>query len=131
MSTSSDGAVRSGPLVLLRLEGAVLFAALTAAYGYSGEPWSLFAILFFVPDLGMLGYLANPRLGAVAYDVLHTTTAPALLAAFGLAADQAMLAWIGAIWAAHIGFDRMLGFGLKYASGFRHTHLGGGPGFAA
>jgi hypothetical protein len=30
----------------------------------------------------------------------------------------------GLIWIAHIGFDRALGYGLKYPTGFGDTHLG-------
>ena len=31
--------------------------------------------------------------------------------------------WVALIWTAHIGFDRMLGYGLKDVSGFKKTHL--------
>ncbi|MEF9606012.1 DUF4260 family protein, partial [Paracoccus sp. PXZ] len=30
----------------------------------------------------------------------------------------------GGLWLAHVGFDRVLGYGLKLPSGFRDTHLG-------
>jgi len=30
----------------------------------------------------------------------------------------------GIIWITHIGFDRALGYGLKYSAGFKFTHLG-------
>ncbi|KPI35661.1 uncharacterized protein AB675_4760 [Cyphellophora attinorum] len=35
-------------------------------------------------------------------------------------------AWmgVGITWLAHIGMDRMIGAGLKYETGFGHTHLG-------
>ena len=60
----------------------------------------------------------------MAYNALHTTLGPAILAGLGLFLDHSMLLGIAAIWAAHIGFDRMLGYGLKYTSGFNDTHLG-------
>jgi hypothetical protein len=112
------------PRLLLRLEGLALFILATWAFAYTGTSWWLYAVLFLGPDLSLAGYLAGPRLGAVAYNVLHSTLGPALLAGLGLFLDHSMLLGIAAIWAAHIGFDRMLGYGLKYASGFNDTHLG-------
>ena len=73
----------------------------------------------------MIGYTSNGRVGAACYNAFHTYTAPVLLAAFGhLAGKPASLA-LALIWMAHIGFDRMLGFGLKYPNRFQDTHLSG------
>ena len=124
MTPPFDGAVRSGPLVLLRLECAAMLGALSAAYAWGGHSWWLFAALFLTPDLSMLAYLANARLGAIAYNALHTTLGPVLLGAGGLLLGYSVLPWLAVVWAAHIAFDRMLGYGLKYASGFKDTHLG-------
>ncbi|HEY1410809.1 MAG TPA: hypothetical protein VGF36_01650 [Rhodopila sp.] len=44
-----DGAVRSAPLLLLRLEGAAILAAASIAYAHGGQPWWLFAVLFLLP----------------------------------------------------------------------------------
>ena len=124
MPVPSHGAVRSGPLVLLRLEGAAIFGVLTAAYACSGHSWWLFAALFFLPDLSMLAYLADARVGAAAYNTVHSSVGPVMAGAGGLLLAYPLAPWLAAVWAAHIGFDRMLGFGLKYASGFEDTHLG-------
>jgi hypothetical protein len=112
------------PRLLLRLEGAALFVLATLAFARTGASWWLYAVLFLSPDLSFAGYLAGPRLGAVAYNALHSTLGPAVLAGLGLFLESSMLLGIAAIWAAHIGFDRMLGYGLKYTSGFNDTHLG-------
>jgi hypothetical protein len=112
------------PRLLLRFEGLALFILATWAFASTGTSWWLYAVLFLTPDLSFAGYLAGPRLGAVAYNTLHTTLGPALLAGLGLFLDHSMLLGIAAIWAAHIGFDRMLGYGLKYMSSFNDTHLG-------
>jgi hypothetical protein len=112
------------PRLLLRLEGLALFILATWAFAATGTSWWLYAALFLTPDLSFAGYLAGSRLGAVAYNALHSTLGPALFAGLGLFLDHSMLLGIAAIWAAHIGFDRMLGYGLKYASGFHDTHLG-------
>ncbi|MCC2654109.1 MAG: hypothetical protein K0Q60_4275, partial [Microvirga sp.] len=110
--------------LLLRLEGLALFILATWAFASTGTSWWIYAILFLTPDLSFAGYLAGPRLGAMVYNALHSTLGPALLAGLGLFLDHSMLLGIAAIWAAHIGFDRMLGYGLKYSSSFNDTHLG-------
>ena len=117
-------AVAGGPRLLLRLEGLGLLAFATAAYAYTDQPWWLYAVLFFVPDLSFAAYTAGPRTGAGVYNALHSTIGPVLLAGAGLLQNDRLLLGIAAIWAAHIGFDRMLGYGLKYASAFSDTHLG-------
>lgn len=124
MPASFHGAVRSGPLVLLRLEGAAALGVLLAAYAWSGHSWWLFAALFLVPDLSMLAYLANARIGAASYNAVHSTIGPVLFGAGGFLLGYPLLPWLAVVWAAHIGFDRMVGYGLKYASGFKDTDLG-------
>lgn len=121
---SNPGAVTGGMTSLLRAEGAALFLGTTLFYLISDSPWELYAILFFAPDLGFLGYLAGPRVGALVYNALHTTIAPLLLAVGGLVILWPMAGTIALIWLAHIGFDRMLGYGLKYGTSFHDTHLG-------
>ncbi|ABE40349.1 hypothetical protein RPD_3123 [Rhodopseudomonas palustris BisB5] len=122
--TNPDGAVNGHVQALLRVEGAALFVGTSLFYLISDSPWELYALLFFAPDLGFLGYLAGPRTGAFVYNALHTTVAPLLLAIGGMVVLWPMAGTLALIWFAHIGFDRMLGFGLKYGSGFRLTHLG-------
>lgn len=112
------------PRLLLRLEGAAAFGAALVAYHALGASWLLFAALFLVPDLSMLGYLAGPRPGAIAYNVVHTYLGPALLALAGGLLGSAITLQVAAIWAAHIGLDRALGYGLKYRTAFADTHLG-------
>lgn len=124
-SATETGAVRHAPRALLRLEGAVVLLAALAAYAHLGGSWGWFAALFLVPDLTLLGYLAGPRVGAALYNAGHSYLAPALLAAVALAVTGPGVALSGAlIWVAHIGFDRMAGYGLKYGGRFADTHLG-------
>jgi hypothetical protein len=72
----------------------------------------------------MLGYVTNTRIGAVTYNLLHTYLGTGLLLIAGVGADGSLTYSIAFIWFAHIGLDRALGYGLKYADGFGHTHLG-------
>ncbi len=101
-----------------------MLGVLLAAYVWSGHSWWLFAALFLVPDLSMLAYFANARIGATIYNAVHSTIGPVLVGVGGLLLGYSLLPWLAVVWAAHIGFDRMLGYGLKYASGFKDTHLG-------
>lgn len=101
-----------------------MLALAVAAYAQFGAGWGWFALLFLLPDLSFLGYLRGPRVGALAYNAAHSYAGPlALLAAGVLGAMPALLA-LALVWCAHIGFDRALGYGLKYTSGFGDTHLG-------
>ena len=103
---------------LVRIEGAVMLALSILLYGLEGESWLLFVVLFLVPDLSMLGYLGGPRIGAVSYNLFHTHAPPGMLAAFGLLAGSSLLVSMALVWFSHIGFDRMVGFGVKYPTGF-------------
>ena len=119
-----DSFVAGAPRWILRLEGAAALAAAVGAYAHMGAGWGLFALLFLVPDLSMLAYLAGPRAGAAGYNLGHSYLGPVVLGLAGLGLGQPPEVSVALIWIAHIGFDRMLGYGLKYGTAFGHTHLG-------
>ena len=123
-SSSSPFAVTGVPRVLLRLEGLAAIGAAVWAYQLSGGNWGWFAVLLLVPDLSMFAYLAGPRAGAIAYNAVHTYIGPGLLAALAWVTHASWFASLALIWIAHIGIDRALGYGLKYATAFSDTHLG-------
>jgi hypothetical protein len=50
--------------------------------------------------------------------LFHTYAASGLLAALGLLAGSSLVVSVALVWFAHIGFDRMVGFGLKYPTPF-------------
>ena len=111
------------PRLLLRLEGLALFAASIAGYFALGGSAGWFFGLFFLPDLGLLPYLASSRVGAFTYNLTHTTALALALGALGFALGSSP-AMLGAlIWLAHIGFDRALGYGLKHPDSFKNTHI--------
>ena len=111
------------PPVLLRIEGATLLAISALLYGLNEGSWLLFVLLFLVPDVSMLVYLSGIRVGAASYNLFHTYAAPGLLTALGLLTESPPVVSVALVWFAHIGFDRMVGFGLKYPTGFFDTHL--------
>jgi Domain of unknown function (DUF4260) len=113
------------PAIFLRLESLVIVIAAVALY-FDGD-YAVWAFLVFLlaPDLSFAGYLAGPRVGAVAYNIAHTYAFPVALAAGCLLAGEGGLpVQIALIWAAHIGIDRVMGYGLKYPTAFKDTHLG-------
>jgi hypothetical protein len=117
-------AATGGVAIMLRLEGAAELAAFVLIYHAIDGSWWLFGGLFLLPDLSMLGYFANRKLGAALYNAGHTYLAPAALALVGWSEGAQWLIGPAVIWAAHIGFDRVIGYGLKYGTAFGATHLG-------
>ena len=122
--TETTGTVSGGVKILLRLEGLMLFAGMTALYALWAGPWWLYAVLFFTPDLSFLAYLAGPKIGASAYNAVHATIIPMAMLTVGFGFAPPLVLSLALIWLAHIGFDRALGYGLKYSAGFGFTHLG-------
>jgi Domain of unknown function (DUF4260) len=120
MPGATTGIVRA----LLRLEGLAVLAASVAAYARFGSGWGLFAACFLLPDLSFLGYLANARVGAAAYNAAHSSVGGIGLIAIGAVFGAPAFVTAGLVWTAHVGFDRALGYGLKYGRGFGFTHLG-------
>jgi hypothetical protein len=112
------------PTAILRVEGSAILGLAVFLYARGDYGWLLFVLLLLVPDIGLLGYAAGPRAGAIAYNAVHTTVGPAALAAIGILAGAPRVISLALVWFAHIGLDRMLGYGLKHTSGFRETHLG-------
>ena len=111
------------PGILLRLEGAAVLAGSVALYFDEGFGWLALVVLALAPDLAMVAYAAGPRTGAVAYDIAHTEALPVALGAVGLLAASELPVQLALIWLAHIGADRLLGYGLKYPTAFGDTHL--------
>ncbi len=87
-------------------------------------PFWLWFILFFSPDVGMLGYLVDTKIGAFTYNVFHHKGIAIVLATLGWFFSNDVLITIGIILFAHASFDRVWGYGLKYADSFKNTHLG-------
>ncbi len=113
----------SMPNLLLRLEGLTVLVAAIVAYAHQGSSIWLFLILLLAPDLSALGYLVNVRVGSIAYNAVHFYTLPILLAGASFVFNMPTLLLIALIWFAHIGMDRVMGYGLKYPTEFKDTHM--------
>ena len=116
-------AVEPPVLWWLRLEGLAIAVLSAVLYARCEASWWLFAALWIVPDLSMIGYWAGPRLGANCYNTVHSYLLPVALTISAFSLHQTVLLPFALIWFNHIGVDRLLGYGLKYPSAFGFTHL--------
>ncbi len=107
----------------LRAEGLPLFVAGAAAYGALGGPWLAFIPLLLVPDASAIGFVRDARLGAATYNLAHNLVTAGAVLGLGLWLGIGWLAIAGAILLAHIGMDRVAGYGLKYPTTFKDTHF--------
>ncbi len=89
-----------------------------------GLSWWVYVLLFFSPDIGMMGYLLNSKTGAIIYNLFHHRAIAVFVAGAGLYLSNDYIIFAGLILLAHASFDRIMGYGLKHYEGFKHTHLG-------
>jgi hypothetical protein len=118
----NQGFVTGKPRVWLRLDGVVLLVTSIILFALTHQHWWVYPVLFFVPDVFMIGYMRDTKVGAIFYNAGHSYFLPSLLVLFGWHHHLALA--IGLIWLGHVGFDRLAGYGLKYDTNFKHTHLG-------
>lgn len=116
--------VTSKPKIWLRLEGLVLLISTIVLFSGQNQKWWLYPALLLVPDIFMLGYLRNNSVGAFFYNLGHSYFLPVIVIYTGWQLQNSLSIAIGLIWLGHIGWDRFFGYGLKYDSGFKVTHLG-------
>lgn len=117
------------PVPAQRIENGLLAVAILVAFFVADAGWWWPLVAFLAFDLSALGYLAGPRIGAAAYNAVHSYIAPAALVITGLVRDTLGQSggpafFVAGLWAFHVAADRALGYGLKLVDGFTHTHLG-------
>lgn len=113
----------SMPGLLLRIEGLTVLATAVFFYTQSGFSWRQFALFLLLPDVAMVGYAVNKRIGSMMYNIVHTYPLPAFVLLLGTLLHMPIFRQAGLIWLAHIGMDRIFGYGLKYAEDFKSTHM--------
>ena len=122
--TLSDGAVTGVVRTWLKAEGLSVLTLSVLLYWHSESNWWMFIGLLLTPDLAMLPYLLNPRVGSLSYNIVHSYLLPLGLATVAIAVYRVGMLPFLCIWTAHIGMDRFFGYGLKYSTSFGRTHLG-------
>jgi hypothetical protein len=109
---------------LIRLEELAMLAL--SIYGFSLLPfaWWWYLVLILAPDIGMIGYLVNTRVGAASYNLFHHKGVAIVVYVAGWYLQNETVQLAGLILFGHSSLDRLLGYGLKYNDSFQHTHLG-------
>ncbi|UKM65960.1 DUF4260 domain-containing protein [Flavobacteriaceae bacterium GSB9] len=108
----------------LKLEELFMFLFGVYLFSELNFSWWLFLALFLTPDIGMLGYFANAKIGAITYNFFHHKGIAIAVYFLGIFFKNDILKLIGTILFAHASFDRVFNYGLKFYSNFKHTHLG-------
>lgn len=108
---------------LIRLEEIALFGLSIFLFSLLDYRWWLFPLLLLLPDLAMVGYIANSKAGAVVYNFVHHRGVAIAIYIIGGLIEQEILQLLGVILFAHSTLDRIFDFGLKYTDDFKHTHL--------
>ena len=121
-ASQQGGFVTGGVLTALRCEGLAVLLASALGFHLIHGRWLLFAVLFLAPDLSFAVYAISRTAATAAYNAAHSYVLPVALLLWGYHHTAALP--YALIWTAHIGFDRALGYGLKYKTAFEHTHLG-------
>ena len=109
---------------LLKIDEFFLFGLALFLFSRLDYSWGWYTLLFLTPDLSMLGYLANPRLGAWIYNLVHHKGVAVALYVLGYLLSIPWLMFAGTILLGHSSLDRVFGYGLKYPDAFQNTHLG-------
>ncbi len=109
---------------LIKLEEFALFIFAIYLFTLLDFSWWIFPLLLLTPDLGALGYLAGPRVGAATYNLTHHKGLAILFYLVGALLASQVLQLVGVIMLAHSSIDRVFGYGFKYPDSFDHTHLG-------
>ncbi|NJK71822.1 MAG: DUF4260 domain-containing protein [Thermales bacterium] len=100
----------------------LFFFFLVNIISYNQFNWWII-ILFWFPDVSFAGYLINKKVGAISYNITHFYGTAIILWLIAFFANNSNLSYLAMIQLAHISFDRLLGFGLKYPNSFQKTHL--------
>jgi len=125
MNVSPDSLYLTRPDVLLRLEAlSTLVVGCIAYQRLYPHHWGIFALLFFAPDISLLGYLRSAsKASAAFYNLVHSYVLPLALGLLAWERGSVLGGQLALIWMSHISFDRCLGYGFKFPGSFRYTHI--------
>ena len=108
---------------IISFEYLIAFIITVFFFGHLDFSWLYFIVFLLLPDITMVGYLINTKIGALFYNTGHSFVLPAMLMVIGLLTTTSIPLMAALIWLAHIFLDRALGYGLKYDDAFKKTHL--------
>ncbi|QNL22038.1 DUF4260 domain-containing protein [Hyphobacterium sp. CCMP332] len=110
--------------ITLKLEELLMFMGSIFLFSLYDLAWWWFPLLILLPDIGMLGYLINTKVGAISYNIFHHKGIAILIFLLAFHMESHIGELTGIILFAHSSMDRIFGYGLKYSDDFKHTHLG-------
>jgi len=109
---------------LLKIEELAMFGLGINLFSLLPYEWWWFLVLLLAPDIGMVGYLFDTKIGAFMYNLFHHKGVAIAIYLSGTYLSIPLMQLIGVMLFAHSAFDRVVGYGLKYNKGFKFTHLG-------
>ncbi|MBC2844226.1 DUF4260 domain-containing protein [Winogradskyella flava] len=109
---------------ILKIEELFMFALGLYLFSLLNMSWWWFIALILLPDIGMLGYTINSKVGAIVYNICHHKGLAILIYFLGIYFESELLKLTGIILFAHASMDRIFGYGLKFKDAFANTHLG-------
>lgn len=115
---------RSTMKTSLKIEELSMFILGCYLFSTLDYSWWWLVGLFLLPDIGMLGYVINSKVGSITYNIFHHKAIAVILYLLGVCIGSPILSFAGILIFSHASFDRMLGYGLKYNTDFKDTHLG-------
>ena len=108
----------------LKIEELFMFLLSIYLFNELSYSWWVFPALILLPDIGMLGYLVNTKMGAFTYNLFHHKAIAIITLFIGYYIQNEVVTLSGIILFGHSSMDRIFGYGLKYQDSFKHTHLG-------
>ncbi|WP_217988393.1 DUF4260 domain-containing protein [Aliifodinibius salipaludis] len=109
---------------LVKSEELVMFLFAGFLFWNTDFAWWWFPALLLVPDISMIGYAINNKIGAYFYNLAHHKGLALLVYIVGFVMESPATELAGIILFAHSSMDRLFGYGLKHINSFRDTHLG-------
>ncbi|APY10572.1 hypothetical protein BWZ22_04675 [Seonamhaeicola sp. S2-3] len=109
---------------LLKIEELLMFVLGIYLFSNLDFNWWWFLALILTPDIGMLGYLVNSKIGAIVYNLFHHKGLAIIVYLLGAYSNNQTLQLVGIVLFSHASLDRIFGYGLKYSNAFNNTHLG-------
>lgn len=112
------------PNFILQLESLLIFLLGLYIFSITNYSWVTFVLLFFVPDISLIGYIfKSKKYGAILYNLIHNYVLALMLFIIGSYIYNNEIQLAGIILTTHISFDRFIGYGLRYPDIFKITHL--------
>jgi len=111
------------PVLIQRFESITIAVFAIVLYANLDASWWLFGALILTPDVSLLAYLISVKVGSKIYNIFHNYSLPLIIATLSFLFSFPFAMEVALIWITHIAIDRSLGYGLKFPTNFKHTHL--------